>query len=300
MEKHTACELYPLGVYITEEIICVIPIFFKKVNGVRMVFSPPPQTAIPNLGFVPSSRCDGMKLSRKSSHMHEMGTLFSREIDRMNANYVSIVLTPDFHDIRPFKWNGFLTEHMTTYEIELQRPLDTILRSFSSSKKDLIKKLDRYDLKLVESNDISLFYESSVERYREQGLKFPVVSKEYLQELLQLYPEQIKLHYIEHGDGEILGGLMTTEYRKMTIWLGNAKPHVKVPVNEFSYWEIIRKAKEKGYDSVDLGGADMPNISTFKSRFSPSLRTKYRLVKKDLIGRASEWFFFNIYKKRNV
>lgn len=185
--------------------------------------------------------------------MYEMGKLFSMEVDRMKVNYVSIVLTPAFYDIRLFKWNDFLIEHMTTYEIDLQRPLDTILRSFSSSKKDLIKKMDRYDLKLVESTDISIFYESSVERYREQGLRFPVVSKGYLEELLRIYPEQIKLYYIEDENSEKLGGLMTTEYRKMTMWIGNAKPHVKVPVNEFSYWELIRKAKAKGYDSIELG-----------------------------------------------
>ncbi|MDW7731748.1 MAG: GNAT family N-acetyltransferase [Methanolobus sp.] len=297
VEKHTGCELYPLGVYITEELICVIPLFLKKINGIRMVFSPPPQTAIPCLGFVVSPRCDVMKLSKKSLHMYEMGKLFAEEVDRMGANYVSIVLTPMFYDVRPFKWNGFTIDPMTTFVIDLQRPLATILQSFSSSRKIAVKKLDSYDLKLVESNDISLFYGSSVDRYTEQGLKFPVSGKEYLEELLDLYPEDIKLYYIHDRKGHSLGGLITAEYKRMTLWIGSVKPDFNVPVNEFLYWELIKKGKAKNYHELELGGADVPSIAAFKAQFNPSLRVKYRLVKNDLIGKVVEWAFFNIYKK---
>ncbi|WP_406657742.1 hypothetical protein V7O62_04045 [Methanolobus sp. ZRKC2] len=297
VEKHTGCELYPLGFYITEELICIIPLFLKKVKGVRMVFSPPPQTAIPCLGFVLSPRCDVMNQSKKSMHMYDMGKLFAEEIDRMNANYVSIVLTPMFSDIRPFKWNGFMIDPLTVFMIDLRRPLDDILRSFSSSRKDKVKKLDRYDLKLVESNDLSLFYDSSVERYKEQGIKFPVANKEYLEELHSLYPEGVKMYYIHDSKGDSLGSLMTVEYKRMTMWIGNVKPNNNVPVNEFLYWELIKKGKSKGYNLLELGGADVPSIAVFKAQFNPSLRVKYRLVKKDTIGKMAEWMFFNIYKK---
>ncbi|KXS40681.1 MAG: hypothetical protein AWU59_2434 [Methanolobus sp. T82-4] len=297
VEKHTGSELHPLGVYITEELICIIPLFLKKVNGIRMILSPPPGTAIPCLGFVISPRCDVMNLSKKSQRMYEMGKLFSEKIDSMNANYVSIVLTPMFYDVRPFKWHGFAIDPMTIFMIDLDRPLDDILKSFSSSRKSAIKKLDSYNLKLVESDDVSMFYGSSVERYREQGLKFPVAGKEYLEEALDLYPEDIKLYYIRDGEDNTLGGLMTAEYKRMSMWLGNVKPDVNVPVNEFLYWELIKKGQNKNYSILELGGADVPNIAAFKAKFNPSLHVKYRLVKKDMIGKAAEWAFFNIYKK---
>ncbi|TGC07438.1 GNAT family N-acetyltransferase [Methanolobus halotolerans] len=297
VEKHTGCELYPLGVYITEELICIIPIFFKKFNGIRMVFSPPPQSAIPCLGFVVSPRCDIMKQSKKSMHMYDMGKLFTEEVDRMNANYVSIALTPKFHDVRHFKWNDFTIDTMSTFYIDLQRPLENIFRGFSSSRKDAIKKLDRYDLELVESDDISSFYDSSVERYRKQGLKFPVAGKEYLEELRSLYPDEVKLYYIRNREGDLLGSLMTAEYKRITMWLGNVKPEASLPVNEFLYWELIRKGKDMDYNELELGGADVPSIAAFKAQFDPSLRMKYRLVKKDWIGNIAEWAFFNIYKK---
>lgn len=297
VEKHTGCKLITLGVYITEELICVIPLFLKKINGIRMVFSPPPQTAIPCLGFVLSPRCDIMKQSKKSLHMYEMGKLFAEEINRLNVNYVSIVLTPMFNDVRPFKWNGFLIDPITVFMIDLQRPPDAILQSFSSSRKETVKKLERYGMKLTESDDLSLFYNSSVERYREQGLKFPVAGEEYLEELHSLYPEEIKMYYVHGSEDSMLGSMLTTEYKRMTMWMGSVKPNIHVPVNEFIYWELIKEGKAKGFDLLELGGAEVPSIAAFKAQFNPSIRVKYRLVKKDFIGKIAEWAFFNIYKK---
>ncbi|WP_235856310.1 GNAT family N-acetyltransferase [Methanolobus halotolerans] len=297
MEKHTGYTLYPLGMYITEELICVIPLFFRKIHGVKVVFSPPPQTGIPYLGYVLSSRLDGMKQSKRGQRMYEIGELFAEEINRLGANYVSILLTPSFTDIRPFKWHGFMIDPLYTFVIDLQKPLEDILKEFNVSKRKIIKKNESSDMQLVEDKDVSLLFDLSVQRYDEQGLKFPVTSKAYIEELQRLYPDQVKVYYIKDKDGNTLGAVMTTEHRRVTLWIGSVKPDTKAPVNEFLYWEFIKKSKAENYELLELGGADIPRLCAFKSQFNPTIETNYRIFKKDMVGKMAEWTYLNVCKK---
>ncbi|MDW7731749.1 MAG: GNAT family N-acetyltransferase [Methanolobus sp.] len=285
--------------YITEELMCVIPLFFRNMHGVKVVFSPPPQTGIPYLGFVISQRFDSMKQSKREQRMYEMGELFTEEINRLGANYVSILLAPSFTDIRPFKCNGFLIDPLYTFVIDLQKPLEDILNEFNVSKRKIIKKMENSDMRLVEENDVSLLFDLSVQRYDEQGLKFPLTSKEYVRELQRFYPDQIKVYYIKDSDDNILGAVMTTEHRRVTLWIGSVKPDTKVPVNEFMYWEFIKKSKAENYELLELGGADIPRLCAFKSQFNPGIETNYRIFKKDLFGKMAEWTYLNVYKKNS-
>ena len=298
VEKHTGYTLYPLGMYTTEELMCVIPLFFKNMHGVKVVFSPPPQTGIPYLGFVLSPRLDGMKLSKREQRMNEIGDLFGEEIKRLGANYVSISLTPSFNDIRPFKWNGFTIDPLYTFLIDLRKPLEEILGEFNVSKRKIIKKTEKSsDMHLTEGGDISLLYDLSVKRYEEQGLKFPITSKEYIEELQTLFPDHIKVYYIKDKDENILGAVMTAENRRVTLWMGSVKPDIRAPVNEFMYWEFIKKSKAENYELLDIGGADVPRLCAFKSQFNPNIETNYRIFKKDFMGKMAEWTYLNLYKK---
>ncbi|KXS40682.1 MAG: hypothetical protein AWU59_2435 [Methanolobus sp. T82-4] len=297
VEKHTGYTLYPLGMYITEELICVIPLFFRSIHGVKLVFSPPPQTGIPYLGFVVSDRLDAMKQSKRGQRMYEMGELFAEEIERLGANYVSILLTPSFNDIRPFKWNGFMIDPLYTFVIDLEKPLEDILNDFNVSKRKIIKKKKHDGMYLVEDDDVSLLFDLSVERYEEQGLKFPITSKEYVTELRRYYPDQIKIYYIKDQDDNTVGAVMTTEHRRVTLWIGSVKPETKAPVNEFMYWEFIKKGKEENFPLLELGGADIPRLCAFKSQFNPAIETNYRIFKKDLVGKMAEWTYLNVCKK---
>ena len=298
VEKYTGYKLLPYGFYVTEEIMCVVPLFYKNIRGVKMLFSPPPQSGIPYLGFVLSRNCTNMKLSKKGQRLYEMGKVFSDEVDSLSPNYVSICLTPSITDVRPFKWNGFITDPLYTFYFNLEQSLDEICDGFNTSKRTAVKKMDKYNMKLVESNDIEQFYKSSVERYRDQGLTFPIVSKEYLEELHQLYPGHIKVYSIMDTEDNMIGGVLTSEHRKLTMWMGSVKPAVKAPVNEFLFWEFIKKSKNEGYQIMEMGGADIPRLCAFKSQFNPDMYVNYRIYKKDLIGSMAEWFYLNVHRKR--
>jgi hypothetical protein len=300
VEKHLGYKLLPYGFYVTDEILCAIPLFYKNIRGVKMLFSPPPQCGIPYLGFVLSRNCTNMKLSKKSQRMYEMGKVFSDEVDSLSPNYVSISLTPFITDVRPFKWNGFLTDPLYTFYFDLERSLEDICNGFNTSKRTAVKKMDKYNMKLVESKDIKQFYNSSVDRYREQGLTFPIVSVAYLEELCSLYPSHIKVYSITDADDNMVGGVLASEHRKVIMWMGSVKPSVKAPVNEFLFWEFIKKSKSEGYQELEMGGADIPRLCAFKSQFNPDMYVNYRIYKKDLIGSMAEWFYLNVHRKKTA
>ncbi len=300
VEKHLGYKLLPYGFYVTDEILCAIPLFYKNIRGVKMLFSPPPQSGIPYLGFVLSRNCMNMKLSKKSQRMYEMGKVFSDEVDSLSPNYVSISLTPFITDVRPFKWNGFLIDPLYTFYFDLEQSLEDICNGFNTSKRTAVKKMDKYNMKLVESKDVKQFYNSSVDRYREQGLTFPIVSIAYLEELCQLYPCHIKVYSIMDADDNMVGGVLASEHRKVTMWIGSVKPSVKAPVNEFLFWEFIKKSKSEGYQELEMGGADVPRLCAFKSQFNPDMYVNYRIYKKDLIGSMAEWFYLNVHRKKKA
>jgi hypothetical protein len=46
IELHSGYELLPYGINKGESLICVIPLFYKKIMGLKLLFSPPPQTIL--------------------------------------------------------------------------------------------------------------------------------------------------------------------------------------------------------------------------------------------------------------
>src|SRR4030067_3227207 len=49
-EKHTNSRIYPFIGKNGNEIVGIFPIFYRKIGLTKMVFSPPPKTAIPYMG----------------------------------------------------------------------------------------------------------------------------------------------------------------------------------------------------------------------------------------------------------
>jgi hypothetical protein len=52
VEKYTHYEFLPCGIYKGEHLLCVFPLFLKKIFCIKLLFSPPPQSGIPYLGPV--------------------------------------------------------------------------------------------------------------------------------------------------------------------------------------------------------------------------------------------------------
>lgn len=99
-EKHTGYKLLPYGIYKGEQLVCVFPLFYKKILGVRQLFSPPPKSGIPYLGPVLQESYDNAKQVKKESIINSIVLEIDAEINKLAPNYFSAVLVPGLLDIR--------------------------------------------------------------------------------------------------------------------------------------------------------------------------------------------------------
>ncbi len=139
--KHTGYTFLPYAVYKGEELICLYPLFQKRIHGVNAVFSPPPLTVIPHLGCVMSREFEALKQSKKETFLKLVSDEMRQEIQSLSPNYISITLVPDFLDIRQFIWDGFSTSIHYSYVVNLEKSLDELWGDLHYKLRNKLKKL---------------------------------------------------------------------------------------------------------------------------------------------------------------
>jgi hypothetical protein len=298
IEKHTGDTLLPYGVYKGDELICIFPLFLRKYMGMKMIFSPPPRTGVPNLGFVMSGTYDSLKQRRKESYINTAMDEIDQEIKKPSPNYISIATVTKFNDIRPFKWHEYTVNVLFSYVIDLTRPLEEIWQGFDMNCKKNIKLCEKFPLVSKESTDIKKFYGIMSDRYRQQGLNYPVLSPEYLKDLMDAYPENLKLYFLYNGD-EVVGIDLICQYKgRIMLWMGESIINKDIPANYFTRWEMIKKAKAEGFKEMEIEGANTKRLCANKSRFNPRLDRSFHITKKDALGKVAEWTYQNLLKKK--
>lgn len=300
VEKATGYNFIPYGVYDGTLLIGLFPLFYKKYNGMKMVFSPPPKTGIPYLGFVLNSDYSMLKQDKKEKQLSILVNDINDELKKLSLNYISIAVVPYFTDIRQFKWNGYTVNTSFTYIIDLSPTYEEIWNNFKKNTRKQISKAESANLKLIKSEDVSTFYNLESSRYKEQGLNIPLVDKKYIEDLYQKFSENLGLYYLFDSNEKIIGSISTQEYKRFILWMGNTKMDDNIYGNEYIVWELIKKAKEEGYNTLEIVGANKPNLCQFKSKFNPSLESCFIINKSDLFGKIAELAYRNVVKKRIV
>jgi hypothetical protein len=298
MEKHTNYKLLSYGIYKGDKLIAIFPLFFKRYKGLKMVFSPPPQTGVPYLGFVMNHKYGSLKQRRKESYLNEVIGEINEEIDKFSPNYVFISLGSNLFDIRFFKWSGFEDDLNYTYVIDLEKSLDTIWNDFDKDCRREIRTTDKYDLSFKETDDVQTFYNILSNRYNEQGLNLPLISPNYFKDILSTFPKNIKMYFLYNAD-KMVDIVASYEYKKrLVIWKGYISLDKSIHSTEYLTWDFIKKAKSENFTKFEIQGANTKRLCFFKSKFNPSLEINYNIYKKDNFGKIAEWVYINLIKKR--
>jgi hypothetical protein len=300
IEKYLNYELNTYGFYEGSNLIGVLPLYNKKINGLKVIFSPPPKAAIPYLGLVMNKEYGTVSQKKKESFLNLCADEIGNEITKINPNYVSINTVPNFLDVRPFQWNNFSVDPGYTYIIDLTKSLDEIFDSFHRYlRKDIRHAENKGGLKYEVGKDISIFYQMQKQRYEEQNLSDPVENEKYVESQFKAYPDNLKAYYVCNDNGDALGAITTQEYKdRFMTWMGTTRSVEHA--NEYLMWELIKLAKEKGYRKFELMGAGKRNLCQFKCKFNPSLEVSYSIQKKDTLGKLSEWAYINFVRKKNL
>jgi len=298
MEKHTRYQLFPYGIYRGNELICIFPLFYRYYNGLNMVFSPPPLTSVPYLGPVMAPVYDTLKQRRKETYLNTISDGIEAEIKRFTPDYTNFSFVPKFKDVRPFKWNGYNSEIFYTYYFSLDGTIESIWNNLDRECKKAIKASEDLGLTLRESNDTDTYYDIVKERYIEQGLNVPLISRTYLKELESTFPNEIKLYYLYKSD-QIINIAINIEYKnKFIYWLGGVNLDKSIYSLEYLLWEIIKMKKSQGFTEMEIEGANVKRICAFKSKFNPTLAYAFNVYKKGFKGELAEFAYKNFIRKR--
>jgi hypothetical protein len=149
IELHSGYELLPYGINKGESLICVIPLFYKKIMGLKLLFSPPPQTGVPYLGFAMFGEYDRLKQNKKESFLNIVADEIDLEISRIDPHYTHISLVPNFLDIRAFAWNKYNVKAGYTYLLDLSESLDTVWSGFQSELRREIRQARKLNFQVT-------------------------------------------------------------------------------------------------------------------------------------------------------
>lgn len=297
MEKHSGYTFLPYGIYDDQDLLSICPLFYKKSLGLKLLFSPPPRTGAPYLGFVVSNTYDRLNQQQKECFLNLVTDSIDAEIKKIGPNLTMITTVPNFEDIRSFKWDKYDVNVKYTYVMDLNRPLEAIWSGFDDNCKKNVKICSRYPLAIREVNDTKTFFRFMVERYNQQGLRYPIIGHEYLKELLDAFPENLKMYFLYNQD-KIVGIELVYQYKtRMMLWMGESRIQKNIPSNYYLRWEFIKKAKQEGYKEFEIEGANTRNLCLNKSRFNPCLERNFCVTRKDTLGKMVEWSYQNLYKK---
>jgi len=282
-EKHTNSKLYPLIGYKGTEPVGIFPLFFQRKAFLKMVFSPPPHTAIPYLGPV-FVDYDKLKQFKKETNFVE----FQKGVDefmndKLRANYINISLPPGLLDPRPFKWAGYSVEPRFDYRIELSKGIDHMWYQLKKRTRQHINQAIRAGVSVEEGHkeELKIIYELMIKRYAEQS-KIVTVPKEYLLDLYEFFSQNMKILVVKHN-GEILSGAIDVYYKdKVISWIGNPKPSVKITLspNDLLNWEEMKCGYKYGFRHYEtVGAAGNERLHSYHSKFNPELLVRFSVKK---------------------
>lgn len=298
-QKYTGYKFLPYGIFHGDTLISVIPLFYNGSYGLKLVYSPPPSSIVyvPYLGFVTSPEMEELKQHEREKCWNYIAEQLGSEMAKISPNYATIGLTPGIGDVRPFIWNGYEVDLKYTYMVDLEKPLEKVWEGFEKECKRCIKCASGYPLEIKRAYDARTFNEAMRSGLKKVGKTFyHRQGPEYLKEVLQAFPDNVKMYFLYNGD-EVIGIIVMCGFNGNCIaWMGNTVFSKGLSANEYMLWEMVKIAKQEGYSTFENCGADEKRLNLAKTVFNPSLTPYYYLLKKDAIYKTAKYSTSKIEK----
>lgn len=282
LDAHMTGEMRLFGGFKGQQPIGLLPAFVRERAGVRTVLSPPPGLGIRGIGPVVTStspkqrKREGVNRSFTEKVLGAVDADDPRTLFRMECS-------PQYGDPRPYRWNGFDVEPSFTYRIDLEsRTSEEVLNSFSKSLRREIRDGQEMDLSISRRGVTGArkVYESTRDRYEEQGIEFPL-PWEFMRDLVDALDERARVYVAESADGEFLSGIVALYSNDAAhFWKGGTRRSYRnVSVNSLLHWRIISDVisdpPRPSVTQYDLYTANDERLSRYKSKFSGELAPYY-------------------------
>ena len=156
--------------------VSALPIFFKKIMGLRFAFSPPPKCLIPNLGIVINDN-DSKQNTREKKYFSIFNATEDFIKNELYPDFIRIINSVGLSDSRPFQWHNYRITPKYTYFIPLIHDEDYLYNNMKGQIRTDIRRAKKYsDIEIVEGgrNEFFEIVRLVRNRYAEQSLQLPV------------------------------------------------------------------------------------------------------------------------------
>jgi len=303
MEKYNNSELMLFAARKGEEYIGLFPMFYKKRFLIHTLFSPPQSLAVPTLG--PIFLDNSTKQSEKENIAIQFIDLILDYLTghrKIKSFYSQFQTIADVKDVRPFIWRGFDVRPLYTYNINLNRKLDSIMKDFSQSERRYLNKIIKDEDTSVETGneeDMVKINNMVRIRYADQGISYSVPD-DYLVELFKRFPNEVFVTKLINGGNLMSGMIYIKNGNTLSFWIGGTPPEKKISgANTLLHWWGIQKAVELELNYYEVMGANTEHLSKYKSKLNPELSMYFSISKKNLQGRMAEHFYKRFRKQKH-
>jgi len=177
-----------------------------------------------------------------------------------------------------------------TFRKEIDADPDVNMKAIPRKQRAMVRKGIKADLQGEIDGGVDRLYAVYSESVRNLGT--PVFSKNYLKLLSETFGDDCEVLMIRHGDDDV-AGVMSFYFRDEVLpYYGGSRPAARnLKGNDFMYWDLMRRAGERGVKIFDYGRSKVGTGSySFKKNwgFEPQpLHYEYFLVSADEVPQVN-------------
>lgn len=186
----------------------------------------------------------------------------------LSSNYkdISLQLSFQYQDIRPFLWNNYQITPRYTYHLDL----NTV--HYAENVQRNLKKAEKGEFTIAELNDFETAFSFNQADLKQYGMSRSRIKKIYCFFELCYQKGYVKLYGV-YDQGKLSSStiilLDTFQQRAYLSLLSKVNQGTEQHTLLYDY--LVTTLKEQGISSFDLCGANTKPIALFKSRFNPQL-----------------------------
>jgi len=262
-----------LGCFEEGELIGGCPLLLSNpYNALKVASST--AISIPYGGMVISG-LENSKQRRRELHSTKVTVSILEYIVSEKFDYVNLVNSPGFQDIRPFTREGWSPKVYYTYMLPLE---GDILKNTSKDVRQKVRKAQKLGIQSAREFDPGMFWDLMVRTFVKQGKK-PPFSKGHLAGLLNLIKEKGigDMWVARTSAGEVAAAEVFLWDQKMAHgWTAaSAEEHLSTGAVSLLLYDIFTDLKDRNHPMINLMSGNTTQLSSFISSFNPLLVPYY-------------------------
>ena len=189
------------------------------------------------------------------------GALFEKAVDIVKIHKAKYL------EIRSINRYGFdlpIKTHKVSMTLPLNPDPETLWNKFSSKQRQTIRKGTKNGLefKFGRKELLRDFYEVLCRGWRDLGT--PIYHFSFFENIVDTFGDSIEIYLVMY-EGKPIATALVGFFKKTVegMWLATLKDFAKLQTNYFQYWEMVKRACERGYELFHFGRSTVESGGQF-------------------------------------